>query len=227
MAQRISQSWPEIPDRRGGHFLAPTEAEFLQVIGSSANAMLGWKFLPFARYVAGWAGDIYRTKTFGRDDVHRIPLHPYPRATESYVALVIYYQAGEIYEAGSDSVAAANGHSISADLYTYAGVSLDGNGAPYACVWSVADGTLETRVEGQRFVRLQAQADPVITAEYPVLTATTGMGIITSPTNPTRPRPLIIPDTNGGAELLVRLTTVNVRILAVDAWQMWQETLDE
>ncbi len=222
MAQRISQTRPASPNREAGHFLIPTRAEFLQALANGCNHFTGWKFLPFARYTAGWAGDVYRTKTFGRDDIHRIPLHPQARAAESYVVLVIHYQAGQALEAPSDSAAAANGWEIEASLKTYAGANLD---VGPACGWTSTDGTLPTAIIVDNGG--VAGGFSFISGRYPVLTVTTGMLVDTSPTNPTRPRPLIIPNTNGGAELLVELETVNVRILAVDAWQMWQETLDE
>jgi len=225
MAQRISQRRPASPNREAGHFLIPTRAEFLQTLGNAANHFTGWKFLPFARYSAGWAGDVYRTKTFGRDDIHRIPLHPQNRATDSYIVLVIHYQAGEIYESSSDSTAAANGWSIEATLKGYVGGAVL-DGVPPACRWSVADGTLETRIDGGNLV-VFAGITAIFDGEYPTLVCTTGMTVETGAVVVTRPRPLIIPLTNGGAEVLVELETVNVRILAVDAWQMWQETLDE
>ena len=161
---------------------------------------------------------------FGRDDIHRIPLHPQARAAESYIVLVIHYQAGELLEAASDNTAAANGYSIEATLKAYTGAVLDG--LPPACRWAVAEGTLETRVEGVN--RIFAQGNiAIFEGEYPTLVATTGMVVQASGGVVTRPRPLIIPDTNAGAEVLVELETTNVRILSVDAWQMWQETLDE
>jgi len=226
MAQRISQRRPASPNREAGNFLIPTRAEFLQALGNAANHFTGWKFLPFARYSVGWAGDVYRTKTFGRDDIHRIPLHPQARTADSYIVLVIHYQASELYESASDSTAAANGWSIEATLKAYAGGGVL-DGVPPACRWSVADGTLETRTEVVNLLVPQAGDTPVFEAEYPTLVCTTGMGVETGAVVVTRPRPLIIPLTNAGAEVLVDLETVNVRILAVDAWQMWQETLDE
>jgi hypothetical protein len=225
MAQRISQRRPAAPGREAGHFLIPTRAEFLQTLADAANHFTGWKFLPFARYSASWVGAVFGVKTFGRDDIHRIPLHPQARANESYIVLVIHYQAGELREAASDSTAAANGWSIEATLKGYVGGAVL-DGVPPACRWSVAEGTLETRVDFDNLLFVQGIAE-IFSATYPTLVCTTGMGVESGAAGVRRPSPLIIPNTNGGAEVLVELETVNVRILAVDAWQMWQETLDE
>lgn len=209
---------PEVPSREGGHFMRPTVAEFLGLLAYGANHLTFNRFLPTARYIAGWSGDVYRTKTFGRDEVHRIPIHPQPRTGVSHLALVVYYQAGEALESVSDAAAAANGWEIAVDLKGYAGGNLD---VGPACGWTTTDGTLPTAVIVDNAG--YAGGLPFVSGRYPVLAVTTGMHIEDAPTNPTRPRPLIIPSTNGGAELLVELETVNVRILAVDVWQMYEE----
>jgi hypothetical protein len=221
VTQRISQQYPDLPPRSAGHFQLPTRAEFLHALGQAANTCVGWKYLPFTRYSASWTGDIYRTKTFGRDDPHLVNLLPQPRIFESYVGAVIHYQAGEVPVDGSDTFALANGWSIEAELYTFAGVGLD---TGPACQWTTTNGTLPTAVEarffeafGRRFVHSDAR--------YPLLRVTTGMAPAVSPVGPTRPRPLVIPDTNAGAELQLRLTTTNVRIVAVDAFEIYREEL--
>ena len=107
--QRISVQYPPLPNEEAGEFLAPTRAEFLQLMADACNHFTGYKFLPCAHYHAGWAGDVYRTKTFARDDVHRVPIEPLPLSTDSYIVLVIHYQAGELAESASDFTDALNG----------------------------------------------------------------------------------------------------------------------
>jgi len=209
---------PEVPPREGGQFLRPTVAEFLGLLANGANHLTFSRWLPMARYVAGWAGDVYRTKTFGRDDVHRIPIHPQPRTATSHIALIIYYQAGEALESVSDAAAAANGWEVMAVLKTYAGAGMD---TGPAMGWTTTDGTLPTAIVVDNGG--VAGGFPFVSGRYPVLAVTSGMQVDDSPTNPTRPRPLIVSNTNAGAELLVELETVNVRILAVDVWQMYED----
>lgn len=219
----VPQQWPALPDREPGEFLRPMRAEVMAVPSDIANWLNGWKALPCAHVEMAWTGDIYRTTPVGQSHTYAIPFIHQPRSGQNIgIALVIDYQASTQSQSASETTALAGGVTLSAVLKEHAtGVNIDSGPA---CAWSVAEGTLPEAAFGRNvFV---AGAAFFVGSRWPILQVSTGTLLNTSPASPTRPRPLLVPDTYAaGAELRVELTTVNVRLVHVSVWQLYAEDL--
>lgn len=219
----VPQQWPAVPEREPGHFLQPMRAEVVALPCDLANWLNGWKSLPCAHHEFAWSGDIYRTSPVGQSHTYALPFIHQPRSGQNIgIALVIDYQASTQSEGTGDDTALAGGVTIGAVLKEHStGVNIDSGPA---CGWSVAEGTLAQAAIG-RNVHLVGAAY-FVGDRWPILQASTGTTLNTNPSNPTRPRPLLVPDTYaGGTELRVELTTVNVRLVHVTVWQLYAEDL--
>lgn len=212
----VPTGYPNVPEREMAEFLAITRGEFPATVADVVNFGNWWKGLPAAHHDIAWSGDVLRTSPIGRDDVHRLPFTVMDTSRFRGIVLVVDYQASNIPESGSDTVSLAGGVSISAVLKTAAGVNHD-SGPAFA--WELIAGTLPVRAVG-RNVPLPGHG---FVGEYwPMLQVTTGVVLNTAPSNPTGPRPLLVQDTEAAGEMLVELTTVNVRILHVDLWALYE-----
>lgn len=208
--------YPNVPEREMAEFLAVTRGEFPAGIADVVNFGNWWKGLPLAHHEIAWAGDVLRTSPIGRDDTHRLPFTVMDTSRFRGIVLIVDYQASNLPESGSDVTALASGVSISAVLKTTGGVNHD-SGPAFA--WELIAGTLPVRAVGRNV------GGPInlFAADYwPMLQVTTGVALNTAPLNPTAPRPLLVQDTFAGGEMLIELTTVNVRILHVDVWALYQ-----
>lgn len=213
----VPVDYPNVPTREQAKFLAVTRGDFPASIADVVNFGNFWKALPLAHHEIKWAGDVLRTSPIGRDDLHRFPFTVQDTDRFRGIVLVVDYQASNIPESGSDVTALANGIAIDAALLETGGGVLDG---AVAFAWDHALGTLPTSVVGRNVIDWNVAS---FVAEYwPILQVTTGSTLDTSPTNPTAPRPLLVPDTFNGGELVVTLETVNCRLIHVDLWALYE-----
>lgn len=138
---------------------------------------------------------------FGTAETHRIRFQSSPWGT--HVGCLIHYQTSGVTTAG---------RTVTAELYDSSGVQLDPG-----CEWSVEEGTLDITSEGRgggrRFTVALAQTPDGRTDDGAVAL--------------TPPRLLTIPDADKGSKLELRLTTADVRVVAVSTYEAVRPTVEQ
>lgn len=225
---RVTRFYPGLPSPEAGFFLAPAQAAYLAQLADALNWCWGWKLRPVTGAEIPYPGNVLTSKPIAVSHVHRIRMPSSPQGR--YVWLVMDYQASRYPESGSDIVDLAAGVWIEVTLKRWStGAVLDG---PSAVRWDEANGTLPVawrRPGDDPDVLNPPVAVPAIGgATYPILRVTTGIDFDPVPgALPTLPRPLNIPPAVAGAELLIEIETSNVRLIHVDAGELYLEQVVE
>ncbi len=128
------------------------------------------------------------------------------------------------YQASTVTLSASSKQDIKvvATLYKKGAGIIDApDAASAACRWSIKDGTLGLRAEDGGTT---GSGENVVL--WPLLDATTG-DRPRSPAAPypNGPRPLVVPSANRGDDLELRLETTYCRIVAVDVWELAEESV--
>jgi len=173
------------------------------------NYGIGWRFRRALHHVIDWGGT---------DSEHRSPAEKY-----GYDDLLTWWRCSVrakhavvwiTYQAPADDTA-----EVSAKLTLLDDTPLDpASGAAFK--WQHSDSTLM----GARVQEGLDSSDviPVIRYRYRLQSAWTGITPIASPSSPTRPRPLNIPESARGEWLKLTLSPEDVRIHSVNVWELYQ-----
>jgi len=167
-----------------------------QAIAAITLHCIGWRFRRVAQAIIAWGDADYRTNVAGVTSTHRVRLRTSPNATHLFVAFV--YQAMDEVSGGSQ---------ITLNLYTVAGVLLDG---PVTFDTTVGTLASQTIARGGMFGGLAAEA--------PYLTAHTG--VAEDPPLVDRPRCLVLGSTARNVDCELRITTVSCRLRSITAWEL-------
>lgn len=212
MAIRIPRIWPALQGKEGGFHRRPMAGPWLGQVGHVVNYSSLRKARPMLHGEVAWPGNILVQSPVGESHPHRFILRTAPYAEQLY--LVLDYQAARYGQDTGEVVDLGAGISITATLLLHAdGSDLDVNPA---IRWSVAEGTLPTRV-------IAPGADPDVdggfgidaTPTWPILRVHTPLEIDPSPTEtPGPPRMLNLGADGEDVEADVFIETVNVRLVS-------------
>jgi len=212
MAIRPQTVWPTVPDLRAVDFQRPVDGSTLQALVQAQNHLVGWRFRRANHTEIEWnVGGIARPDVelllpTGVFQTVKVTWRTQERA--QYIWVNFVYQA--------DRATAAGGSYVDADLrLAFGGAVVDAG-----CRWDQDRGDLAS----SQYI---AEAAAVRSDAYALKSAHSGTSPNDAPAAfPTVPRPLNV-GTSTGVDVEVRLVTSNVRIHAVDVWELFTAELAE